>query len=441
MAHEQGREPRRSATGGRRVANGRRRVRPASEPRAGRPKSLGSGAPPLGSTRVAGYGAPQPHPYDPWNKGVAAARTPFPSLAPEPAPETEPDPEMESEPEPEPESETEAEPESETEPEPDSQPEPDFGPSRTAARVVAEPPPSRASGPTRARPVLAPSQRRRFVPRRVGRMGLVAALAAAGVLVAVVAAIWLVSSGDTHHAPSAAHDNTVRTVDVERTTAQAARWMQSNVAKDATVFAPTALLADLHRSGITQAAAVPGVGREPAAGFLLSTPSLRSDATVQRAVASVVAASLPVAQFGAGASRVEVRQVSPDGLANLQQRRMQDLGYRKLAGTELLRNPHVQVSADARNQLGRGDLDLRAETLLAVVANSTDVRVVEIVDDPAEEGFGLPARTVVVSVGQLAPLQAAVAGLPGTSKPAISAVSGKQQLDWQLSGTALETLQ
>ncbi|HEY7007499.1 MAG TPA: hypothetical protein VH395_01085 [Jatrophihabitantaceae bacterium] len=287
--------------------------------------------------------------------------------------------------------------------------------------------------------MLAPPKRRRFVPGRVGNL---AALGVAGVAVAAAAAIWFVMSGDTQHAPSAARDNTVRTVDVDRTTAQAVRWVQTNVAKDTTVFAPSSLLADLRRTGGPQAAAVPTTGGEPAAGLVLSTPSLRTDAAAQPAVASVIAASLPVAQFGAGASRVEVRQVSPDGLANLQQRRMQDLGFRKLAGTELLRNPHVQVSADARDQLARGDLDLRAETLLAVVANSTDVRVVSIVDDPAEEGFGMPARTVVVSVARHAPLDAAVAGIPGAAKPTVTAPSGdQQQLSWPLSVTPLETLQ
>jgi hypothetical protein len=53
----------------------------------------------------------------------------------------------------------------------------------------------------------------------------------------------------------------------------------------------------------------------------------------------------------------------------------------------------------------------------------------------------MPARTVEVTVGTQAPLQAAVAGMPSASKPAVTATSGKQQLSWQLSVTPLETLQ
>jgi hypothetical protein len=410
MANERGGEPRRR-TANQRVANMRRRPKPASQPRAGRGKGLASAAPPLGSTRVAGFAPPQlGEPYDPWNKGVDPARTPFPSLAPEP----EVDPEF----------------------------EPGFDPGFDPGQSAVSPA-RRMPRPPRDGLVLAPPKRRRFAP---GRVATAAALAVVTAAVVAAAAIWFVKSADSNDSPSAARppaagSSAAHSVDPARATALAVRWVKDNVAKDTAVFAPASTLADL-RTGMPRATAVPTPSAVPEPGYVLSTTALRANAAASSAVAAVLAASLPVARFGSGAARVEVRQVSPDGLASLQQRRMQDLGYRKLAGTELLRNPHVQVSKDARDQLARGDLDLRAETLLAVLANSTHVDVLAIRDDPAEDGFGMPARTLVVTIARRPPLRAAVASMPSASKPTVTSLSGEQrQLSWQLSVTRLETLQ
>jgi hypothetical protein len=174
--------------------------------------------------------------------------------------------------------------------------------------------------------------------------------------------------------------------------------------------------------------------------FVLSTPTLRADA--DRA-SSALRSSLPIATFGTGVARVEVRQVAAHAVATLVRNWRRDLTIRRLAGIALLRNPWVQASESARALLRRGALDLRACALVSLLSARTDVRVVAISRDH-HEAVGRPARTLTLSMS--APgtaLRQVLATMPHEFRPApvVALAGGARRLRWDVATAPLPTLE
>jgi hypothetical protein len=167
--------------------------------------------------------------------------------------------------------------------------------------------------------------------------------------------------------------------------------------------------------------------------FVLSTPELRHESGFLASVSGALGSSLPVAIFGRGATRVELRQIATDGLAALTRRWRDDVATRRLAGVGLLRNPRVEKNSSAQSVLRRGGLDLRASILIALLAAKTDIRILDVATDPAEAAFDRPARSVRVSLADSAvALSSSVATLsPGLRPSSVTRLrDGVVQLRW-----------
>jgi len=225
------------------------------------------------------------------------------------------------------------------------------------------------------------------VPSRIGRtLGAAAALLLATVVAAVVA---LVVVSRHHPADSATRDVATATAqrderpvasnvaDLPAAVREAARWMGRELPRGATVSAPAGATALLRRSG-----------------FVVSA----SSSYVLTASASPVTGALPVAEFRAGGDAAAVLQRVASAPHSLAARRAADAASRRSAERQLLGNHRLHASAAARAVLSGGGLDLRAATVLALLASSGPVSVVAVRGDPPEQAAGLPARVVDLRV-------------------------------------------
>jgi hypothetical protein len=127
--------------------------------------------------------------------------------------------------------------------------------------------------------------------------------------------------------------------------------------------------------------------------------------------------SLPIAVFGSGPDQVVVRQVSTTSAAASAARRAADGQTRRTAERQLLINPAVRASGSARAALAAGALDLRAATVLALMANASHVKLLSVNVNVPERAAGLPARSVDVQADAGADMQATVSSLPPLYRP------------------------
>jgi hypothetical protein len=164
----------------------------------------------------------------------------------------------------------------------------------------------------------------------------------------------------------------------------AEKWLVANVASEARVTADSIVTSDLMRAGFRRppvAYVQIDVGGIPQAGswrdfdYLVSTPSTRFDSTILPELERALTSSVVVAVFGTGPDRVEVRQILPRGTDHIDVRRSADARARQRAETALLHNRRVQVDLLAGRVLEAGGLDLRAATVLALMAHQALLRI------------------------------------------------------------------
>jgi hypothetical protein len=215
---------------------------------------------------------------------------------------------------------------------------------------------------------------------------------------------------------------------------RAEHWMAANLATGARVGADSVfarLLADTGRPDVDVLSA--GSTGWPADRYIVLTPKLRNDAQGDPALSAALASSRPIAMFGTGTVRVEVRQVAADGPTALERRWQQDITDRAVAGAGLLHNPRVHEGKAAQQVLAHGGLDLRAVVLVGLLAANVDVRILGITADPSEAAAGMPARRVQVSIaGHASSITATVATMPRVYRPSsITPLSDRERrLTW-----------
>ena len=114
--------------------------------------------------------------------------------------------------------------------------------------------------------------------------------------------------------------------------AQAAAWAASQLGSDETIGCDPAMCAALGAHGV-------------AASRLLelgpTAPASAADVIAAPASARLQDAPVPLASFGSGASRIEIRAAATGGSAAYQQALVADLAARRSAGAQLL---HSRVS-------------------------------------------------------------------------------------------------
>ncbi len=174
-------------------------------------------------------------------------------------------------------------------------------------------------------------------------------------------------------------------------------WIAANLAPGTALTAQQNVAATLKSDGFA-AHPFTTAGRWGTDSVLVSTPSIRRLITRSLTASAARTGSLPVAVFGTDAERIEVLLIVPDRAAALKARMKRDADDRVMAGRALLSNPLVTADSRPHALLRAGELDMRAMTVLALLATKTDVHVTRIAFDSAEVAADRPARTVLVSL-------------------------------------------
>jgi serine/threonine protein kinase len=158
--------------------------------------------------------------------------------------------------------------------------------------------------------------------------------------------------------------------------AQAISWILHQVSPGAVVSCDEELCADLVSNGFP-ASQVSTLG--PGANDPLGSSLLVATATVRDQFGGRLGLYAPalIARFGTGNTRIDIWWIYPDGAAVYHATLPGALLSRKQAGAQLLTNSNIRASATARAQLLSGQVDPWLPDLLAILAHSHPVYIVD----------------------------------------------------------------
>ncbi|MGB6455359.1 MAG: hypothetical protein WBH47_12835 [Streptosporangiaceae bacterium] len=175
---------------------------------------------------------------------------------------------------------------------------------------------------------------------------------------------------------------------------QAAAWVAAEVGHNILVACDALTCADLAQHGfpaanlsVLQSTAPDLYGTQ----VVVATAGIRSQFGAQ--LAKVYAPQV-LASFGAGASRVDIRVIAPDGPATFRTALSADVLARRSAGAQLLTRSSVTASAGARRALLAGDVDARLLTVLAFLASQHRIAIVSFGGAALGASPGVPLRLV-----------------------------------------------
>lgn len=174
---------------------------------------------------------------------------------------------------------------------------------------------------------------------------------------------------------------------------EAAKWIAGQVAPGAVVACDPAMCAALQADGLPASRLlVLGTASADPLGsdLVVATSAVRNQFGAR--LENVYAPAL-IASFGSGAGRIDIRAIAPDGTAAYKSALAADRRSRISAGTQLLRNPGIAVSAAARAALSEGDVDPRLLMMLAALAVEQPVRVSAFGDPSPGAGQAVPLRS------------------------------------------------
>jgi hypothetical protein len=268
--------------------------------------------------------------------------------------------------------------------------------SQRVSAAPSEPPQGNGDGLIGGRPAFRPrSARRRSGRARRRRWAAVLLATILLVLGAGVLALNLPRHGAASERLAGSDAPTGQALAGEATArSEAITWILQQVSRAAVVSCDPQVCTDLVSRGF------------PSADLLTlgptSTDPLGSDLVIATAairaqfggrLASVYAPAI-IASFGSGNARIDIRLVFPGGTARYRAVEQAALRARKAADAQLLANSQIAVSATARAQLLSGDIDPRLPMLLAAMAASHPVRIVDFVNQSPGGGPASLLRSV-----------------------------------------------
>ena len=157
---------------------------------------------------------------------------------------------------------------------------------------------------------------------------------------------------------------------------QAIAWILNQVSPAAVVSCDTQVCNDLASNGFPLSQLSPlGPGSNDPLGSTL----LVATATVRNQFGSRLAVYAPaiIASFGTGNARIDIWWLYPGGAAAYSPALRSALRARKIADAQLLTNSNIRLSAKAKEQLLSGQIDPSLPDLLAIMAHSHPVYVVD----------------------------------------------------------------
>jgi tetratricopeptide (TPR) repeat protein len=200
---------------------------------------------------------------------------------------------------------------------------------------------------------------------------------------------------------------------------QAAAWVAGQVSRSAIVACDPAMCSELQEQGFPAgdllmlgAAAGDPLGSD----VVVATSAVRSEFGGR--LADVYAPTV-LARFGARGTRIDIRVIAPDGTGAYRAALAADLGARRQAGAQLLRNPRISVTPGARQQLSGGTVDSRLLITLATLAGQGRVRILSFGRPAPGASAAVPLRSAVIT-GPAAPGAA-----PGASRVVASRRTGR----------------
>jgi predicted Ser/Thr protein kinase len=159
---------------------------------------------------------------------------------------------------------------------------------------------------------------------------------------------------------------------------QAVAWILQQVSRATIVSCDAQVCADLAQRGFTNTETLgPGSADPLGSTLVVATAAVR--AQFGGRLASVYAPAV-LASFGSGNAKIEIRWNFPGGTSGYDAALGPDRQARKTQDAQLLHNSHLTVSATARAQLLRGDVDPRLPMLLAAMTEKYPVRIVDFGD-------------------------------------------------------------
>ena len=210
--------------------------------------------------------------------------------------------------------------------------------------------------------------------------------------------------------------------------AAAITWILQQVSRAAVVSCDPQICADLVSGGFPSANLLtlgPTSDGPLGSDLVVATAAVRAQFGIRLAT---VYAPATIASFGSNNARIDIRLVFRGGAASYSAVEQTALRARKAAGAQLLANSQIAASASARAQLLSGDVDPRLPHLLAIMAESHPVSIVEFVDQSPGGGPASLLRSVdlatVVSTAHLTRaaylgwMQALIAAQPTQYLPA-----------------------
>jgi hypothetical protein len=175
---------------------------------------------------------------------------------------------------------------------------------------------------------------------------------------------------------------------------EAITWILQQVSRAAIVSCDPQVCTDLVSRGFPSANLLtlgPGSTDPLGSALVVATAAIR--AQFGGRLASVYAPAV-IASFGSGNARIDIRLVYSGGAAGYRAVQQTALRARNVADAQLLANRQIAVSATARAQLLSGDIDPRLPQLLAIMAASHPVRVVDFVNQSPGGGPASLLRSV-----------------------------------------------
>jgi hypothetical protein len=206
---------------------------------------------------------------------------------------------------------------------------------------------------------------------------------------------------------------------------RAAAWIAGQVSGSAIIACDPGMCAVLQEQGVAAGRLMPlrsAAASPRGAGVLVTSPAAGGQLADRYAPALI-------ASFGSGGDRVEVRAVEPGGASAYRAALRADLAARQAAGSQLLRNSHIQFAGPGAAQLRAGEVDTRLLATLATLSAQYSFRVTGFGDvapgapvlfrQVAITGIdqGLPAALAMVRAQNppYLPARAAVVGQTGLS--------------------------
>ncbi len=186
---------------------------------------------------------------------------------------------------------------------------------------------------------------------------------------------------------------------------QAETWLTTNLRPDQSVVIDAAAGQELTGSGLAdrQVIEIPASGslvnelvRWTGSAYAVSSPDLRARVAQLPDVRSALDGWMPVAAFGSGDDRVEVRRIDSGAAADLHERAVAAQALRLRAGGDLAENPRVTASPDALAALRAGEVDERVLSVLATFSATHELHIAGFPTVEGEDGAGMPRRIVEV---------------------------------------------